>query len=607
MSGWSIRKKLILFLLIATVIPFVISTIFTYQYTKETVKNRFISNNYQVIKNGSNDLGNYLDEIANITPRLYGYHPFIKVLQEGVLSDLGANQLEVGRTLSYLYNTRPEIKQLHLYIHNGNDSYTVYNSKLSSRGKYKEVYTHPYYFSLNQEREFLAIEPTHSIYSYNQLSTILGSERGRVISFHHMINEIPSNKFLGFLSIDIDLSKIQSISDRLYNKKYEEFYLIDREGFVIYASDEEDMGKKGHYPWLNELKKQHSHSLEWEDEQFSGVLMYDKLKQPFQDWYIVKRIPYNVLYEDARKTALINVLIGLPFLLMIIIATLFVSVRFTEPIRILIQNMKEVEKGSFYVRFKSLGNDEFGVLGNHFTSMVETINDLIKRKYRLEIENKSTQLKVLQSQVNPHFLYNAFQSIGTLALKHKAVEVYTLLTSLSNIMRYSMNMKEDIVTLRQELSHVKAFLALQKQRFGEKFEYEIQAEEEVKNVQMPKMILQPLVENAFKHGFEQRVGNGQLTIAASLKNEDTLVIKVEDNGKGISEQTLQQLKNRLTQLHDKTDDHIGLQNIYDRLRIYYGNQSKMTIDSKENEYFRVVIELAVHSNQEEDQDESINR
>src|SRR6202030_1617083 len=106
--------------------------------------------------------------------------------------------------------------------------------------------------------------------------------------------------------------------------------------------------------------------------------------------------------------------------------------------------------------------------------------------------------------VNPHFLYNAFQSIGTLALKQKAVQVYSLLTSLSKMMRYSMNMNEDIVALSKEVQHVTSYLTLQKQRFADTFVYELNIQKEAENRMVPKMILQPLVENCFKHGFDQQ-------------------------------------------------------------------------------------------------------
>ncbi|MBM7702660.1 sensor histidine kinase [Metabacillus iocasae] len=591
--GWSIRKKLVIFLLLATVVPFTLSNLITYYYTTESVKDRFVSTNYDVIENGKKDVSNYLEEITQMTPRLYGYHPFIKVLQEGILSDIGANQQEVYRTLLYLYNTRPEIEQIHLYLHKGNDSYTIYNSKVSSRGKYEEVYTHPYYSTLSKRKNFLAIEPTHEIYSYNNLSNLRKLSPTNVMSFHHLINEIPSDQFLGFLSIDVNLSQIAAISDRLYDEHSEEFYLMNESGTILYSSHENLIGQRNEKVWFQKLKEQpkEDHNLEWKDDHFSGVIVHDTFSGTFEGWRIVKRIPYDVLYGDVRKTAFINLLIGIPFLVIVIIATLMISFKLTSPIRILIQNMKKVEKGSFEVDFKSLGNDEFGVLGRHFTSMVETINDLIERKYRLEIENKSAQLKVLQSQINPHFLYNALQSIGTLALKHRVVQVYSLLTSLSHIMRYSMNMKEDIVSLDSEIQHVTAFLTLQKQRFNEKFDYSIHMDEALRRAEVPKMILQPLVENSFKHGFEQKVGGGYLEIRGYETNSGTVCIVVKDNGVGVDKERLSEINRQFTQNAEEQQENIGLKNIYDRLHIYYGNEANMFIESEQHQYFTVIVEL----------------
>lgn len=594
--GWSIRKKLILFLMIVTVLPFGASIVITYYYTTESLKDQFVSTNYHVIENGKDDVAAYLQEMSQMTARLYAYSPFMNVLKYGVASDLRQNREEVDRILLYLFHTRPEIEQIHLYINKGNDSYTIYHSRLSGRGKYEDVYTHPYYFRLGQSEHYTIIEPPHMIYSYNNMSFIPKSEMQKVLSFHNMIKDVPSDQFLGFLSIDVNLSQVGSIADRLYTKGAEDFYIMDENGVVVYASEQNLIGKKNQEEWFQSVKNASvsGHALEWKDDRFSGVIVHEKFSQPFKDWYIVKRIPYNLLYKSARETAFINILIGIITLVIVVLATMLVSFKFTSPIKVLIANMKKVEKGEFEVEFDSLGNDEFGMLGRHFKSMVIKINDLIQREYRLEIENKSTQLRVLQSQINPHFLYNALQSIGTLALKHKAVPVYSLLTSLSNIMRYSMNMKEDVVSFVQEVQHVKSYLSLQKQRFGERFEYKLEVQEKMNNVLLPKMILQPIVENCFKYGFDQKVEKGFISIKAFINECGIVCIMVQDNGKGVNEEQLESIQNELagTAAADIAKrEAIGLKNIYDRLNIYYSNQAKMTITSQENECFTIIIEI----------------
>ena len=544
---WGIRKKLIIFLLLVTVLPFGSSIAITYYQTTKSLNNRFVSTNHDLIVKGEEELTVYLEDVAEMSSVLYRYTPFMNVMRDGLSQNLVANQEEVRRALAYLFNTRPEIEQMHLYIDIGKDSYTNYHSRISGRGKYESILSHPYYSKLTRYDGFSLIEPPHEIYSYNNISVIPNSEKKNVLSFHNILRDVPSDNLLGFLSIDINLSKISAIADRLYTKDLEDLYIMDEKGVIIYSSNENVIGKENKEKWFGQVKKKSSlsKSMEWKDQQFSGVIVHDKFSAPYKNWYIVKRIPYNVLYQGARETALINILIGIVTLVVVLIATMFVSFKITAPIKVLIDNMKKVENGEFKADFDSLGNDEIGMLGRHFKLMIAKINDLIEREYKLDIENKESQLRVLRSQINPHFLYNALQSIGTLALKSKAVPVYSLLTSLSKIMRYSMNMKEDIVPFISELMHVKSYLLLQKQRFDEQFEFEINASKEVQEILIPKMILQPIVENCFKHGFDQQLEKASIQIDAKVLEDGMVSISVSDNGIGVNEEQLHHIRQEL--------------------------------------------------------------
>jgi two-component system, sensor histidine kinase YesM len=594
---WGIRKKLIIFLILVTVLPFGSSIAITYYQTTQSLNNRFVSTNHDLIVKGEDELTVYLEDVAQMSSVLYRYTPFMNVMRDGLSQNLNTNQEEVRRALAYLFNTRPEIEQMHIYIDKGKDSYTNYHSRISGRAKYVSILSHPYYARLNRYKSlFSVIEPPHEMYSYNNISVIPNSEKKNVLSFHNILRDVPSDKLLGFLSIDINLSKIGAIAGRLYTKDMEDLYIMDEKGVIIYSSNESMIGKENKEKWFGKVKKESasSKSTEWKDKQFSGVIVHDKFSAPYKNWYIVKRIPYNVLYQGARETALINILIGIVTLVIVLIATMFVSFKITAPIKVLIGNMKKVEKGEFEADFDSLGNDEIGMLGRHFKVMIAKINDLIEREYKLEIENKESQLRVLRSQINPHFLYNALQSIGTLALKSKAVPVYSLLTSLSKIMRYSMNMKEDIVPFISELMHVKSYLLLQKQRFDEQFEFELNVPKEVQEIMIPKMILQPIVENCFKHGFDQQVGKAFIQIEASVQDDALVCLTVKDNGIGANEEQLKSIKQELYHGVSKEEKHretIGLKNIYDRLQIYYANQAHMTINSNEESGFTVTVQF----------------
>jgi two-component system sensor histidine kinase YesM len=255
------------------------------------------------------------------------------------------------------------------------------------------------------------------------------------------------------------------------------------------------------------------------------------------------------------------------------------------------QNIHQVENGNMKVEFQSLGNDEIGILGDRFKQMMERINTLINREYKLEIENKTNQLKVLQSQINPHFLYNALQSIGTVALKNKVPQIYSLVTHLSTIMRYGMNMEEDMVPLTKEINYIKAFLLLQKERFGNQFEYEINVPEELQDVKLPKMVLQPIIENYFKHGFDSRVGVGRLTVHCT-KEETNLIVQIGDNGIGITEDRLDKIYRKFEGMLPTNDGtNIGLKNVYERLKLYYNGKATLELHNQEKGGLFVTIKL----------------
>jgi two-component system, sensor histidine kinase YesM len=594
--GWGIRKKLIIFLMLVIVVLFGTSIAITYYQTTTSLNESFVSINHDLIEKGEEELTIYMEDVAQMSSVLYRYTPFMNVMRDGVAQNLGNNQEEVRMALAYLFNSRPEIEQMHLYIDKGKDSYTNYHSKISGRGTYENIFSHPYYAQFTHYDGYSIIEPPHEIYSYNNQSVIPNSEKGEVLSFHNIIRDVPSDHFLGFLSIDINLSKISAIANRLYTKDEEDLFIMNENGIVIDSSNEKVIGNENQEKWFQQVKKEPGtrNSLEWKDAQFSGVIVYEKFPVLTKNWYIIKRIPYDVLYQSARQTALTNILIGLITLMIVLFATMAVSFKITAPIKILIANMKKVERGEFEADFDSLGNDEIGMLGRHFKSMIAKIDELIERQYKLDIENKASQLRVLRSQINPHFLYNALQSIGTLALKSNAAPVYSLLTSLSNIMRYSLNMKEDIVPFQSELKHVGAYLLLQKQRFDEQFEFQLNIQKELEEILVPKMILQPIVENYFKHGFDQQIEKASITIEACLQNEEVVNICVKDNGIGVNEEQLKNIRLESFQgiaKEGRQREVVGLKNIYDRLQIYYRNQAKMSVTSCEGSGFSVTIEI----------------
>ncbi|KKI91540.1 histidine kinase [Bacillus sp. SA1-12] len=588
----SIRKKLIVLLLLITIVPFGTSIVITYLYTKESLKDEFIKENVNLLYQGKLNLEAYIEELKNLTISFYNNVDFMDYLRNpGQEDDYLAKESVKNVMLTILYAEK-NINRVNIAIEEDNQNVSV--SKRSG----------VVFSSLKEgDRENFQKARTNQNYIYIEPMNILQADRADkdqrsqrdVFTLHRALIDVPSNHLLGYISLDIAPNKISEISEKLYVKDKEEFYILSQEGELIFRSNSEVSENE---KWITQLinRPEPSGTMEWQKDSFRGLMIYERVSESTGGWIMVKRIPYTSVFESALSVAKINIMFGIIGLILVILATLFVSFKITSPIRVLLQNIKKVEEGNMNVHFASLGNDEIGVLGERFIQMVGKINHLINREYKLEIENKTNQLKALQSQLNPHFLYNSLQSIGTLALKNNVPQVYTLVTHLSKIMRYGMNMDEDLVPLTKEIDYIKAFLLLQKERFGDQFEYTLQVEQEAFAIKVPKMILQPIIENYFKHGFDgSHDTKGKLCIIGRVE-EDTLILAVRDNGKGISEGRLQEIYQSFNQEKQKVNNKgtsIGLRNVYFRLKLYFDGRAEFHLQNLDSGGLFVTIKLPV--------------
>jgi two-component system, sensor histidine kinase YesM len=278
-------------------------------------------------------------------------------------------------------------------------------------------------------------------------------------------------------------------------------------------------------------------------------------------------------------------------------ATVIISVRMTSPIGEMIGYINRIELGNMDVDIRVRGNDELSSLARRFKSMMHTINELFVREYRLEVANKTNELKALQAQINPHFLNNALQSIGHVALQQGNRQVYSLIASLGKMMRYGMNTNETIVPLKEEMDYVKTYLKLQKLRFREQFQQQIECAPEAEAILVPKMILQPIVENYFKHGFQGVESEGLIVVKCTISDDgQTLRIEVSDNGSGIEDEKLADLRSRLSgsqPVLSERGDFIGLVNVVSRLKLYYRNNAEMSVDQVDPQGFRVSLSIPI--------------
>ena len=581
----SIRNKLILFMLTATIIPIAASILVTYSYNKETVKKNSIHENSNLIFQGKTNLMHYLSIIDQATLSAYSDYRVFNILQSGYQGNIDQRS-DLLRAVQLVSRSVSEVAQVHLDLFESGEHFLYVNGRLTSSPRQLAG-------TNTEQRPFAGyqsyMEATHPAHDYG-VTYFPKNEPYPVFTLHRPIYNVPDVRQLGLMSVDLRLDFLERICTQLYNPQYENLYILDENRNIVYSKSSSEWGSKPAYSWLGQLTGEEG-SFEWKEGSQSGMTVYQRMEASYMNWTIVKQIPYSHLYKDARDLTRINAGVYTLFLVIVIVATVVISIRFTAPIQALTAAVNKIQSGQLHVEIDSKSTDEIGVLARRFRIMMQTLNELILREYALKLANRTNELKALQAQINPHFLNNALQSIGTLALQHGENRIYTLIASLGRMMRYQMNTDKTIVPLHQEFDYVKGYLELQQQRFDGKLQVELEAGPEALAIPVPKMTLQPLVENYFKHGYDSTAG-GRIRIAASLSPEEELRIEVADDGKGMSLLELAVLREKLRQGSsggNGEDGGIGLLNVIARIRLYYNPLAELKVESPEGGGLRVEL------------------
>ena len=348
--------------------------------------------------------------------------------------------------------------------------------------------------------------------------------------------------------------------------------------------------------------------MEHKEDSFSGkvryqnknyLLSYERIYPDYSDNYytVVSVQPYNDLVKSAIAGTATNLI---PLALCIVIALSIISIfsnSITERIFLFKNQMHQAAEGDFDIVEEIGGNDEISELYRDLHVMIDDIQTLMESvvseqvaKEQLNTRQREVEFKMLASQINPHFLYNTLETIRMQALVHKQPEVADLAKMLAKIMRHNIQVGESLQKVKDELLLIQYYLKIQDYRFHDRISYEILVNpEEIEYLKMMPLVIQPFVENAFAHGLEAKEADGRITIEVSVRTH--LWIYVRDNGCGMSEEELAEVNRRLNDFEDIDRTHIGICNVNQRIKLKYGENYGVTIDSTEGQGTNVTIKL----------------
>ncbi|WAM36516.1 sensor histidine kinase [Caldicellulosiruptor acetigenus] len=387
-----------------------------------------------------------------------------------------------------------------------------------------------------------------------------------------------------FLRIDLNRVYLNSI---LSTFKDGHIFIADEED-TVYFSDLLYYNQVGR---LSDLLK----------EEKNQTIVFEKLLSTeipyFENWrYIVTTNNSGIskrLFEHQRNYLAIVVLcFVLAFFALFLIVNSVVS-----RLSVLARHIKKARKQQFESINIEAGKDEIGQVIEEFNIMAQKIKELLEKEIKYELrqkelalEKKQAEINALQSQINPHFLFNTLETIRMRSMLKKEFETANAIKLLAKLLKRSIRWENDLITIEEEILAIYYYLEIQKYRFGEKLKFEVEVEEDIKSTKIPKMTIQPLVENACVHGIENSKGEGRIVVKV-FKEGDMIVIRVEDNGKGMEDEKLAELLRAIKGLSSDKASSVGLKNVFRRLELFYDKDFSFDIFRGELGGLKVVIKI----------------
>lgn len=376
---------------------------------------------------------------------------------------------------------------------------------------------------------------------------------------------------IGVVTLELNINQLFSFIQIKENETENSIMLVDTSGYTIYSNNKEKITTDiRNEKYFKKALKEKDGNFILKEGTSNKLVVFDT--NPIMDWKLINIIDQSVLFgeTDIIKNYAIFLAI-LSISVSIFITFIYVNI-VTKRIMKLTNAMMTVGAGNFDVSVEISGSDEIGRMSSVFTNMVKDTKNLIEKIKETENSLHRLEITSLQEQIQPHFLYNTLSSIGSMALDIEAHEIYSAILSLFYYYKISLSHGNNIIPIKDELNHIQAYIKLLKLRFKNKFNVSYIISDEVYNYYTPKIILQPIIENSLSHGFNKKMTEPGIITLRAVKEIDTIVFEVSDNGVGMDE-------NRITEVFKDNSDSFALKNTDTRIKLLCGNEYGLRISS----------------------------
>lgn len=574
-SGRLVHKLVLLFTFIIILVVGSITFISYKMMQRQSVDNSIASTSNNLLLVNKN-MEEYLKGMEKLSlPQIRYDEITYAILHE---SEDYASMMYLQNYLRDLFYSRSDLEAIYLYVVSKHKYYSVTKEDYNITVRIGSDYTIP---SLSWYKDVMGNPLNRAYQSFVNQDKAAGypiDQTNSFMAYHRVLRSIVTRQPQAMLSFYFNQTGRDEILKDIPIEQGQHLMFLSPESEPYYTDSISFYKKAKAAGFMDKLKENTTDSFTWSADGKKYLVIHETGNH--EGWELVKPIPYTLLYDAANKTRDISFLIGFLFLLFAVFLVSYLSTAITKPLKRLAQQMNRFSLGDFTVETSVIGHDEIAYLSKHFNQMVRRTNDLINERYKMRLVEKNAILKALEAEINPHFLYNALQAISTKALKHERYDIADMVDALALTLRYCISGKE-MVQARLELKHIGNYLSLQQARFGNRMNVVYAWDESQMELEIPKLSVQTLVENAIKHGVEKVTGTVTIKISAQV-NESYTIISVSDNGPGFTRERLEQVRQSF--YHNWEDresegESIGLVNLNTRLKLLYGEKAEFVIQS----------------------------
>lgn len=583
----SMRNKILLICILCTLVALVLQTMLLLNVSSNMVYEQARDMAYNSLDNMQNELGSYIDEIGNNMVNIYNDKTFLQALREyETVEDMRQDYYRYARDYAEQYFTASDGMMALYFYNSAHEVVSVYRKASTPKSKYaSDIYQETELYNAERVRSYTESDENQMlISSYHNSST----DRD-MVRFVLKIYDVSSAKsMIGYIVCDADVKIMQKIIEK-YQMGDNTFVWLQPAGdrpFAMVGEAGEDC-TDFYERTMEDILTYKKAAVDMADSE--KVFFHLPLKKYNLDVYAI--LPQSVLKASQKMLSRTIFMSVTALSILMIILYNYITKSLTKPLAQLMDTIGRIRGGETNLRADHQVQDEIGKLGEEFNYMLDSIENLIGQQYQDKLLLNRAQYQALQAQINPHFLYNTLDTMSSIASIQNCDLVGDLCQSLSNIFRYSLDMKYPYATVAREIAHLKNYIFVMDVRMRQEIRYHFDIDEEALLYSVPKISIQPLVENAINHGLKNKHGEKNIDIKI-WQAEGKLYVMVGDDGVGMDAQRL----NHLLQENDRNlieeGNSIGLLNINARLKMIYGEEYGLRIESEPGRGSAVYLTVA---------------